>query len=59
MMRASMTTARREHTATLITAGPLLGQVMIAGGIDDQNKPIASAELYDPRRLTPSRPPAT
>jgi hypothetical protein len=52
MMRASMTTARREQTATLITAGPLLGQVMIAGGIGDQNKPIASAELYDPATNT-------
>jgi hypothetical protein len=48
MMRASMTTARREHTATLMTAGPLMGQVMIAGGIGDNNKPIPSAELYDP-----------
>ena len=52
MMRASMTTARREHTATLMTAGPLMGQVMIAGGIGDQNKPIASAELYDPSTNT-------
>ncbi len=52
MMRASMTTARREHTATLITAGPLTGQVLIAGGIGDQNKPIASAELYDPAANT-------
>lgn len=52
MMHASMTTARREHTATLITAGPLTGQVLIAGGIGDQNKPIASAELYDPATNT-------
>lgn len=52
MMRASMTTARREHTATLITAGPLSGQVLIAGGIGDKNKPIASAELYDPATNT-------
>jgi hypothetical protein len=52
MMRASMTTARREHTATLMTAGPLRGQVLIAGGIGDKNKPIASAELYDPATNT-------
>jgi hypothetical protein len=52
MMRASMTTARREHTATLMTAGPLMGQVLIAGGIGDQNKPIASAELYAPATNT-------
>lgn len=52
MMRASMTTARREHTASLMTAGPLKGQVLIAGGIGDKNKPIASAELYDPATNT-------
>jgi Galactose oxidase, central domain/Kelch motif len=48
ILRASMTAARREHTATLMTAGPATGQVLIAGGIGDQNKPIPSAELYDP-----------
>ncbi|HZT36696.1 MAG TPA: kelch repeat-containing protein [Bryobacteraceae bacterium] len=49
LVRASMTAARRAHTATLIAAGPLAGQVLIAGGIGDQNKPLASAELYDPK----------
>src|SRR5690348_6402197 len=52
MMRASMTAARREHSATLITASPLSGRVLIAGGIGDRNKPIASAELYDPAANT-------
>lgn len=54
--RASMTTARREHTATLFTAGPLAGQVLIAGGIGDKEKPIQGAELYDPatNRFTPT-----
>lgn len=34
---------RSGHTATLLTAGPLAGQVLIAGGSDS-----ASAELYNP-----------
>jgi hypothetical protein len=49
LQRASMITARREHTATLFTAGPLAGKVLIAGGIGDKQKPIASAEIYDPK----------
>ncbi len=52
LMRASMTTARREQTATLFTAGPLAGQVLIAGGIGGKEKPIPSAELYDPKTNT-------
>jgi Galactose oxidase, central domain len=48
MMRASMTTSRREHTATLLKDG----RVLITGGIGEQNKPIASAELYDPATNT-------
>jgi hypothetical protein len=39
----SMTILRSGHTATLLTAGPLSGQVLIAGGNGS-----ASAELYNP-----------
>jgi hypothetical protein len=39
----STTIVRSGHTATLLTAGPLAGQVLIAGGSDS-----ASAELYNP-----------
>ena len=39
----STTIGRSGHTATLLTAGPLAGQVLIAGGSDS-----ASAELYNP-----------
>jgi hypothetical protein len=39
----STTILRTGHTATLLTAGPLTGQVLIAGGSDS-----ATAELYNP-----------
>jgi hypothetical protein len=39
----STTIVRSGHTATLLKAGPLAGQVLIAGGSDS-----ASAELYNP-----------
>jgi WD40 repeat protein len=39
----STTIVRSGHTATLLTTGPLAGQVLIAGGSDS-----ASAELYNP-----------
>lgn len=43
---ASMTRPRAYHTATRLQTG----QILIAGGIDDSNNPLASAELYDPGR---------
>lgn len=52
LMHASMTTARRDQSATLIITGPRTGEVLIAGGIGDKEKPLASAELYDPKTNT-------
>jgi hypothetical protein len=58
LMHASMSAARRGHTATLLTAGRLKGQVLLAGGIGARDKPIAAAELYDPalNTFTPTGP---
>jgi len=45
----SMTTPRALHTATLLTSGPLAGQVLIAGGCcGSNNSALNSAELYNP-----------
>ena len=44
----SMTTARAFHTATLMTDGPLAGDVLIAGGIDNKGDVLSSAEILDP-----------
>ena len=41
---SSMTTARADHTATLLRTG----QVLITGGVGKGFQPLASAELYDP-----------
>ena len=41
---ASMTAARYYHTATLLPDG----QVLVAGGLDAANLPLATAERYDP-----------
>jgi Kelch motif/Galactose oxidase, central domain len=49
LIHASMAAARRNQSATLITTGPLAGEVLIAGGIGSNEKPLASAELYDPK----------
>jgi hypothetical protein len=40
----NMTTARQQHTATVLPNG----KVLIAGGTHDGGPPQASAELYDP-----------
>ena len=41
----SLNTARRFHTATLLSAG----KVLVAGGVDSHERYLASAELYDPQ----------
>jgi len=41
---ASMRTPRRQHTATLLS----MGQVLVAGGNDDNGNALAGAELYQP-----------
>jgi len=44
-----MKATRAMHTATLIASGPLVGNVLIAGGVSDESRgDVASAELYDP-----------
>ncbi len=52
----TMKIARESHTATVISAGPNAGKILIAGGADvqhgDQNGVLASTELYDPKRNT-------
>lgn len=40
--------ARARHTATLLPGG----RVLVAGGMDENHKPIASVELWDPQSKT-------
>ena len=42
---ATLATARRSHTATLLHSGKLL----VAGGFNTSSGPLSSAEIYDPR----------
>jgi N-acetylneuraminic acid mutarotase len=44
----SMTDARLSHTATFLTNGALAGKVLIAGGSNDTEGPLATAELFNP-----------
>jgi hypothetical protein len=51
--KASMKMARAAHTATIFTAGPLAGEVLVAGGIgasapNSTSTELSEAELYNP-----------
>jgi Galactose oxidase, central domain len=51
--KASMKMGRGGHTATLFTSGPLMGQVLIAGGLgakkpDSTATELTEAELFNP-----------
>jgi Kelch motif len=50
-----MKNSRGGHSATLFTSGPLVGQVLLAGGVGSATRttrgagaPLATAELYNP-----------
>lgn len=43
-LQAGMTSARAEHTATLLTNN----KILITGGFDQSGRGLASAEIYDP-----------
>jgi hypothetical protein len=45
----SMTTARAGQAAMLLKNG----RVLVTGGVDDKNNPLASAEVYTPSKLRP------
>ena len=49
---ARMTTPRSHHTANRFETGPLAGWVLVAGGVDANGNPLASAELYNPATRT-------
>src|SRR5208337_3445314 len=44
----SMNFTRKFHTATLFTGGPMVGEVLIAGGEDGSGNPVGTAEVYHP-----------
>jgi len=57
----AMNGVREDHTATIISSGPNVGKILIAGGWGPYENhrfvPLASTELYDPKTNTfaPSR----
>jgi hypothetical protein len=44
----SMVNTRGMHTATLLTAGPNAGKVLVVGGYDNQFNSLNLCEFYDP-----------
>src|SRR5207237_3584776 len=45
LLGSEMNEARREHMVTLL---PATRQVLVAGGLDEHDTPLQSAELYTP-----------
>ena len=45
---ASLHGVRSVHSAFLLTTGPNAGEVLVAGGSDQNGAPIATAELFNP-----------
>jgi hypothetical protein len=45
---SNLTVSRMGATATLFTAGPLAGEVLIVGGINSSGTVLSSAEIYNP-----------
>ena len=43
----TLKTARRFHTATVISTGPNAARILLAGGLNNTG-PLASTEIYDP-----------
>jgi hypothetical protein len=47
-LTGQMSNARAIHTAVLLTSGPLVGQVLVVGGVDANGAAQTSAEVYNP-----------
>ena len=47
-LTGQMTNPRAIHTAVLLPIGPLVGQVLVVGGVDAKGNAQTSAELYNP-----------
>lgn len=44
----AMTSGRALHRAVLIMVGPMAGEVLLAGGIDNSGTTLSSAEIFSP-----------
>ncbi len=52
LLTAKMTKQRLYHTATRFGVESAAGQVLIVGGRDRNDQPLASSELYNPATRT-------